>query len=405
MQSSFDVAKLGQVFTPSPVVELMISLMKNKGEVLEPSGGNGAFSRQLDNCTSIEIDPRHAFPGTLVMDFFDLPRTRKFSSIIGNPPFVRYRDIKESTKIKLDSQIFDSRSNLYLFFIEKCLDHLEPGGELIFIVPRDFLKSTSSIYLNKLMFSMGTITHLIDLGDSKIFQDAVPNCVIFRFEEGNTSKRTNFVELSINARNINMKFNEIPWQVREFRESDGQLLFTTVLSEIRLKDIASVKVGAVSGMDTIFANEEVGNMEFVFSETVKTGRVRKMIWVEDPDQIPDYLLQHKEALLSRRIKKFDESNWWSWGRGFPRLQAPRVYVNAKTRQTSPFFLHECINFDGSILGIFPKYKVNLIEFCNELNSMDWSQLGFRCDGRFIFSQRSLENAPLPGSFKKFLINQ
>ncbi len=28
-----------------------------------------------------------------------------------------------------------------------------------------------------------------------------------------------------------------------------------------------------------------------------------------------------------------------------------------------------------------------------LNEVDWTDLGFVCDGRFLFSQRSLENAP------------
>ncbi|MCK7501941.1 MAG: hypothetical protein MZW92_77240 [Comamonadaceae bacterium] len=27
--------------------------------------------------------------------------------------------------------------------------------------------------------------------------------------------------------------------------------------------------------------------------------------------------------------------------------------------------------------------------------MDWADLGFVCDGRYLFTQRSLENAPLP----------
>jgi adenine-specific DNA-methyltransferase len=41
-------------------------------------------------------------------------------------------------------------------------------------------------------------------------------------------------------------------------------------------------------------------------------------------------------------------------------------------------------------------------FCDALNGVEWDQRGFVCDGRFLFSQRSLENAPLPESFQKFL---
>ena len=38
----------------------------------------------------------------------------------------------------------------------------------------------------------------------------------------------------------------------------------------------------------------------------------------------------------------------------------------------------------------------------KLNAVDWADLGFVCDGRFLFTQRSLENAPLPASFQVFL---
>jgi adenine-specific DNA-methyltransferase len=38
-----------------------------------------------------------------------------------------------------------------------------------------------------------------------------------------------------------------------------------------------------------------------------------------------------------------------------------------------------------------------------LNDVDWSELGFVCDGRFLFSQRSLEQALLPEAFAEFAV--
>ena len=45
---------------------------------------------------------------------------------------------------------------------------------------------------------------------------------------------------------------------------------------------------------------------------------------------------------------------------------------------------------------------DLAAFRDALNAVDWADLGFICDGRYLFSQRSLENAPLPASFSIFL---
>ena len=56
------------------------------------------------------------------------------------------------------------------------------------------------------------------------------------------------------------------------------------------------------------------------------------------------------------------------------------------------------------MAIFPKNQhINIDEFCAELNKVDWQELGFLCDGRYLFTQRSLVNCPLPEVFSKFSI--
>lgn len=376
---NYNVEKLGQVFTPTHIVSQMLQLCRNNGRVLEPSCGNGAFFNNIPFCIGIEIDKELCNGNMLNMDFFDYPITEKFDTIIGNPPYVRYQDILPSTKSKLSFSMFDQRSNLYLFFIEKCIKQLNDRGELIFITPRDFLKSTSSIKLNKFIFDNGTITDLIDLGDEKVFSGFSPNCIIFRFEKGNFSRRTNVS--------------------KEFICSNGQLIFTNNSYPILFSDVFFVKVGAVSGDDKIFASDKYGNADFVCSQTFKTGKTRKMIFNE---KIP-YLEQFKERLLARKIKQFDESNWWLWGRNYFVSDLKRIYVNGKTRNQKPFFTHNCKNYDGSILAIFPKNQnLDIQMLITALNNVNWYELGFVCNGRYIFSQRSLENAVLPYYFQRFI---
>lgn len=373
----------------------MLSLRKKVGRVLEPACGDGAFSNKLDNCLSIEFDSSVCPKYALNIDFFCFNEQEKFSTVIGNPPYVRYQDIPPTTRKILNSNLFDGRSNLYLFFIEKCIRHLEQQGELIFITPRDFLKATSSIKLNRWLYELGTITHVVDLGDVRVFDGATPNCMIWRFVRGEYSRRTCFFDAS-NLSDIRfLQSPTIPWEIRNFVESAGHLHFTKVDYPIRANSIFFVKVGAVSGNDAIFAHEVHGNQEFVCSETCKTGRLKRMIYGERAK----YLNQFKDKLLSRKIKRFDEDNWWTWGRDCYHSEAPRVYVNVKTRNPHPFFVHECKYYDGSVLAIFPKNpSLNVHNLCEALNSVDWAELGFMCDDRYIFSQRSLENAPLPEVF-------
>lgn len=381
-----NIEQLGQVFTPAKVVAFMLDLCQNKGRVLEPSAGDGAFFRLLKerqaDCVALEIDAKVAPSGVEVQDFFAYPLSEQFDTIIGNPPYVRFQDVAVDTKKRLKSDLFDGRSNLFLFFIEKCVRHLKPGGELVFIVPRELIKLTAAKKLNAWLYAQGSITHFYETGDAKVFGEHTPNCAIFRFEKGRMDRHMA--------------------DGRRFVEVDGQLMFLREDYSVRFADVFSVKVGAVSGADAIFTHPK-GNMEFVCSKTVDTGETRRMLYgIKHP-----HLEKHKAELLARRVTTFDERNWWQWGRAFPINLHPRIYVNGRTRQPEPFFLHDCNSFDGAILALFAKNqrmpRRELIECTMMLNKeVDWQELGFVCDGRFLFTQRSLQTCLLPEKFARFL---
>jgi adenine-specific DNA-methyltransferase len=398
--ADYDVARLGQVFTPPAIVEAMLLLVRNRGRVLEPACGDGAFLQHFPFALGIEIDPRHAPAGARVMDFFALPDKESFATIIGNPPYVRYQDIPATTRRLVRRSVLDGRSNLYLFFIEKCLRHLAPGGELVFITPRDFVKATSAVPLNRLLHAAGTITDFVELGDSRLFDGATPNCAIWRFERDNFSRRTRYAAQGVADGLAGLA--RLQWEERHFVESGGHLLFTRGDYGLHLADIAFVKVGAVSGADDLYASEAYGNRNFVCSSTVSSGQTRRMLWCEPGEPPPAVLVPHKERLIARRIRAFDETNWWQWGRGYHQSAQPRVYVNSKTRRGQPFFVHPCTHYDGAVLAIFPRAPaVDVQALAAALNTVDWADLGFVCDGRFLFAQRSLEQTPLPASFAAF----
>lgn len=382
--SELNVASLGQVFTPPAIVARMLALRRNKGRVLDPACGNGAFSKQIPGCVAIELDPVHCPHEAKNIDFFAYPEAQKFSTIIGNPPYVKARDILPATRSHVRSRLLDGHANLYLHFIEKCVRQLEAGGELIFITPRDFLKATGAKKLNTWLFDYGTITDFEDLGDAKIFADATPNCAIWRYEKGNLSHKLN--------------------DGRRMTQSGGQLMFARGIYNVPLQEVFVVKVGAVSGADEIFSEPEFANTDFVCSHTATSGATRPMIYLDAQGPIA-YLEMFKQRLLARRVTKFDESNWWKWGRRHFVSNSPRIYVNQKTRNARPFFRHTCNNYDGAVLALFPHRSelstAQLKRLTELLNDVDWNELGFVCDGRYLFAQRSLAHALLPESFLEF----
>jgi len=380
--SFYNVEHLGQVFTPEFIVSEMLMMRKNFWSILEPSCGDWAFIRHLPDWVGIEIDKRFTWPNIQNMDFFDYSIKNKFDTIIGNPPYVRFQDIDEQTKKKLDTNFFDNRTSLYLFFIKKCIEHLNDKWELIFITPRDFLKATSSIRLNQFIFDNGTITDIIDLWDKKIFGNYTPNCIIRRFEKLNYKRTTNLY--------------------KKFVCSNWQLFFTDNEYPIRFSDIFFVKVWAVSGADEIFTDDVEWNIDFVCSYTAKTSKTKKMIYnIQTPK-----LITNKEILTNRKIKKFDESNRRTRWRKHYESDQKRIYVNNKTRNEKPFFLNNSNFYDGSVLAIFPQNQDLDIEIlCDKLNNVNRLELWFVCDGRFIFNQKSLENCVLPESFTEYKIQR
>lgn len=362
----------GQYFTPTNIVQQMITLIKNNGSILEPSCGDGAFLTPLlsRDIIGLEIDSTIAHPAAIIMDFFDYQK--KHDTIIGNPPYVRFQEIYSETQQKLPIDKYDKRTNLYVFFIDRCIDLLNDNGELIFIVPRDFIKTTSAIPLNTRLYHEGGFTYWEEFGDTKIFKDASPNVVIFRWVKGM-------------KHNIPVEYN------------NGFLAFPKENNSyecIPMSELFTICVGGASGANDIFISNH-GNIDLVTSETCRTGLTKKAHYYNSASEA-EPLLPYKNQLLERKIKNFSEKNWWEWGRKIRHINGTKIYVNNKTRDAKPFYTHDSGWYDGSVLALVPMtnnpYSIEtLIKMLNENN---WEEQGFKVGGRLIFGQRSLTSAYL-----------
>ncbi len=371
---------LGYVETTYEIGARMAALRRNQGTALDPAAGMSLFRNWFSEIVGCEISPERVGPGVINCDFFSLPVSQKFDTIICNPPYVRGNRIVPETRALFGASLIPYGGDLYLHFIEKAVEHLPTGGELIFVNPRGFAKDTSARKLNCWLATQGAMTHWYELGD-RAFPDASPDCCIWRWVKG---AKQSVVE-------TNQGF-------RIFSLRDGAVFLSRGAYPRALSEFAKVRVGAVSGADYVFEKDVEGALDFVFSETERTGATRKMLYPTGRTA-PVELLPHRADLLARRVRTFDDTNWWRWGRECADTRSPRVYVNCKTRSPRPFFEHPCTRYDGAILGVFPHRRdTNLTALAAALNAVDWADLGFVSSGRLIFTQRSLENAPLPVDF-------
>jgi adenine-specific DNA-methyltransferase len=334
---------LGQYFTTSAALQDWIyEKVQYKGQpLLEPSVGAGHLLQPFLRVNpaypiiSYEIDgsiarlPLRPMEDWVVGDFLTAEITDRFPTIIGNPPYV-----KRSHK-----------PNLYLDFITRCLDLLTPNGELLMIVPSDFLKLTSAAPLLKRMVAGGAFTDVWFPHDEGLFAGAAIDVVLFRYQQGLAQTM--------------VLVNDVP---KSLRCSEGIVTFvgTDVSAASQtIGDLFDVYVGIVSGADGVYRST-IGDTPILTDKDRVSTFILPRVWPTGSAAIDARLLEHKAVLLGRKIRRFDESNWWQWG-ALRNLEAvvaatgrPCLYVRMMTRSTEVAFPGTVQLFGGGLLCLIPK---------------------------------------------------
>ena len=186
---------LGQYFTTSTELqEKVYSFILNKPSlILEPSMGRGDLINyvserdnsikfdmyEIDNTINI-LNKYISRDKVIFGDFLEQSIQTKYKTIIGNPPYA---------------------NNLHIHFIYRCYDLLEIGGELVFIVPTNFLTDTPTSSLLDSMIRNGSFTHIYHPNNTDLYEGASVDVVVFRYcKDGNIHSNVNEIRDDINKR-------------------------------------------------------------------------------------------------------------------------------------------------------------------------------------------------------------
>ena len=311
-------------------------------------------------------------------DFIKENINKKYKTIIGNPPYIKTK-----------------KGNIYIDFIEKCFNLLDTDGELIFIIPSDFFKLTSSSKLLNIMMREGTFTHIFHPHNEKMFENASIDIIIFRYYKNNLiHKKVLYNDKFLHIINNNglLVFNE------EMNNNNN--------NNISFKDYFDIYVGLVSGKEEIYKNQELGNIEVLNGE----DKIDKYIYIENfpsiNQKINNYLLENKEILIQRKIRKFNENNWFEWG-------APRnitninnnigkdcIYIYNLTRRKNIAFLDKVNYFGGGLIMLKPKNNYNYLNLNNIISYLnsDIFKNNFIFSGRFKIGHRQISNSYIPNEY-------
>ncbi|MFW9990627.1 MAG: Eco57I restriction-modification methylase domain-containing protein [Candidatus Odinarchaeota archaeon] len=194
--------RLGQFFTPVEVVSFMCSLIDKPldARILEPCAGQGIFLEEISrsgftNITAYEIDRdlSNESPVTIrYEDFLAASPADKYDVIIGNPPYVRWKNIPEAIQTTFREKNYwkekmNGLSDLLYAFIYLAVDMLDKEGELIFITPLFWTETQHAAPLRKYLQENGNLEYFITFNEMRIFKDVSSTIMIFKY----TKRKTN----------------------------------------------------------------------------------------------------------------------------------------------------------------------------------------------------------------------
>jgi len=377
--------RYGQYFTPEIIANFMINLadVDQNSKILEPSSGKGVFLDLLlenghKNLSAFELDKsliaekhnnivkNESFVSTDIKDKFDL--------IIGNPPYIRWKNLETELKKELGTnhlwnKYFNSLCDYSYIFILKSIEQLKENGQLIFITPEYWLNTTHSRTLRNYMSQNGYFEEIYHFNETPIFDNVTVSIIIFKFIKSKHKKP--FINLTKYYANKKLTSSilqalkekkDIEFakhiKISQFKENENWLLtsndvkeemklfenkckinaveeYTLFSSErkyVTIGDICDIGNGLVSGLDRAFQlngellneNEKLKQLKVVKAKNLKPfyyENITNYIFLNDIDdeeiikkEFPNYFkkLTAFKPKLEKRYQYNKKIPYWKW---------------------------------------------------------------------------------------------
>lgn len=256
--------KLGQYYTPPTIADAVTEWVLDAPaedklpEILDPASGSGTFPVEvytdlerdypsathqdiLDAITVIDInkfplhltalnlasqnieekiDTLHAYHASFFdiepdstmlssarLDNRDTGEIGHFDGVVGNPPYIRNRDIPDKDAFRAHLSRFGSKnsspyldgsmklskkSDAYVYFITNATQFLRDGGRLGFVIPPKWMSARYGMDLQQFLFDHYRIHAVVTFAE-RAFEDAfVDTCLLLieRCEDGETRRET-----------------------------------------------------------------------------------------------------------------------------------------------------------------------------------------------------------------------
>lgn len=371
-----DKNKYGQYMTPEIIANFMVSLadLQKTSKILEPCSGQGIFLDALKkngykNITAYEIDADIVKPEDKVKigSFVSTPINETYDLVIGNPPYIRWKNLEEELKSELaENNLWNTYCNSLCdyscVFMIKSIELLKDGGQLIFITPEYWLNTTHSIGMRNYMLENGYFEKIYHFNETPIFEDANVSTIIFKYVKSKSKKPSKieivkyFLNKKLNEnilenlKNKNVQDNCEHISIPQFEKNKRWLLASTeTINELNIfedhcrkaknsndfltiKDVCDIGNGMVSGLDKAFQVDGIKLNKEEQKQTIDVmkgknlspfyhGNITKYLFTDNikdekelKAKLPNFYnhLQEYKNDLEKRYQYNRKINYWEW---------------------------------------------------------------------------------------------
>lgn len=347
-------SKYGQYFTRPEIADFMVRLITKpkSAAILEPCCGKGVFLQTLSqhgyaNVTAYEIDDRlsREYDNVRYRSFVSSPLGEKFDVAIGNPPYIRWKNLEPELKQELEGcqlwrRHFNSLCDYLFLFILKAIEQLNEGGELIYICSEYWLNSTNAKTLREYMCNHGYFTEIFHFKEAPLFDQVTASVLVFRYvkSSGVKARKLPAINFHLYTGKTTPKLQELlsrqcfkNWTIPQFEPGKRWLLTNAETQSrlesfehwcsapdelfdgkiVRLGDYCDIGNGMVSGLDRAFKLDDCS--ELTPKENACTITVLK---AKDLDQFA-YNSTSKYMFMLNSGKRYGEEEF--------RVEFPNFY--------------------------------------------------------------------------------
>ena len=261
-------------------------------------------------------------------DFLTTNIELKFSYIIGNPPYIKYKDIEEDKRLLLKENFQSCEKGKFDYcypFIEKSIKLLNSQGKLSYLIPNSIFKNVFGENLRDIMKE--NIIKIYDYKSNRIFKEALTTSAIIVFDKSNEKNLIEYFDMVSNKTLVLQKEHlNKKWIFSCDGEESGTKKFSDYFT-------ASISVATLYNKAFILENFEGLESQIIRSAASPKYIVKnKKEYIIFPYYYKDNILQrykedefkvkfplaykhlekHKEKLNLRKVDK--KAYWHEYGR-------------------------------------------------------------------------------------------